>query len=88
MTLAIYTRSSPFNFSYTMPNSQPSERPEQRRGQRLLFLALLFGVLLNFPLLGAFSHDARLAGIPVLYLYVLLVWAALVVLTGWLVKVK
>ncbi|SET44673.1 hypothetical protein [Hymenobacter actinosclerus] len=70
-----------------MPNSQlPSERPEQRRGQRLLFLALLFGVLLNFPLLGAFSHDARLAGIPVLYLYVLVVWAALVALTASLIK--
>lgn len=74
-----------------MPNSQPSvPKPadEPRRGQRLLFLALLFGVLLNFPLLGAFSHDARLAGIPVLYLYVLVVWAALVALTGWLVKVR
>ncbi|NVO85732.1 hypothetical protein [Hymenobacter terrestris] len=70
-----------------MLNPQPSEqRPEPRRGQRLLFLALLFGVLLNFPLLGAFSLDARVAGIPVLYLYVLLVWAALVALTGWLVK--
>ena len=52
----------------------------------LLFLTLLFGVLLNFPLLGAFSHDIRLAGIPVLYLYVLAVWATLVALTGWLVK--
>ena len=79
-----------------MPNSQLPERPEQkheqkpeqRRGQRLLFVALLFGVLLNFPLLGAFSHDARLAGIPVLYLYVLAAWAALVALTGWLVKVR
>lgn len=70
-----------------MPNPQPSEqRPEQRRGQRLLFLALLFGVLLNFPLLGAFSLDARIVGIPVLYLYVLAVWVALVALTGWVVK--
>ena len=71
-----------------MPPIAPQERPEQRRGQRLLFLTALFAVLLNFPLLGAFNHDARLAGIPVLYLYVLLVWAALVALTGWLVKVK
>ncbi len=69
-----------------MPNAQPPERPEQRRGQRLLFLAVLFAVLLNFPLLGAFSHDARLAGIPVLYLYVLVAWVALVALTGWLVS--
>ena len=69
-----------------MPNSQLPERPEPRRGQRLLFVALLFGVLLNFPLLGTFSLDARLAGIPVLYLYVLAVWAALVALTAALIK--
>lgn len=69
-----------------MPDTPPAERPESRLGPRLLFLALLFGVLLNFPLLGAFSHDARLAGIPVLYLYVLVAWVALVALTGWLVS--
>ncbi|MCA8830013.1 hypothetical protein [Hymenobacter pini] len=67
--------------------SPPSpERTEQRRGQRLLFVALLFAVLLNFPFLGVFNHATRVAGIPVLYLYVLAAWALLVLLTGWLVK--
>ncbi|MCR5886311.1 hypothetical protein LRS06_00700 [Hymenobacter sp. J193] len=69
-----------------MPPISPQERPEQRRGQRLLFVGLLFAVLLNFPFLGVFNHDARLAGIPVLYLYVLLAWIALVLATGWLVR--
>ncbi|MDU0370284.1 hypothetical protein ACFPAF_07775 [Hymenobacter endophyticus] len=64
------------------------ERTEQRRGQRLLFVAVLFAVLLNFPFLGVFNFDARVAGIPVLYLYVLGIWGLLVLLTGWLVKVK
>jgi len=64
------------------------EKNEQRRGQRLLFVAVLFAVLLNFPFLAVFNHDGRVAGIPVLYLYVLVVWALLVLITGWLAKVK
>ncbi len=59
---------------------------EQRRGQRLLFLAVLFGVLLNFPLLAVFDRDGRVGGVPALYLYVLLTWISVVVLTGWLVR--
>jgi len=69
-----------------MPPVPPQERTEQRRGQRLLFVSLLFAVLLNFPLLAAFDHNGRVGGVPVLYLYVLLTWSALVLLTGWLVK--
>jgi hypothetical protein len=66
-----------------------SEEPipnEQPRGQRLLFLAVLFGVLLNFPLLAIVDHGGRVAGVPVLYWYILLTWALLIGLTGWLVR--
>ena len=52
----------------------------------LLFVAVLFGVLLNFPLLAAFDHGERVAGVPVLYWYILLTWALLISLTGWLVS--
>lgn len=69
-----------------MPSLPPQERAEQRRGQRLLFVALLFAVLLNFPFLAVFNHAGRVGGIPVLYLYVLLIWVLLVLLTGWLVR--
>ena len=62
------------------------EHEETRRGQRLLFLALLFAVLLNFPLLAVFDHEGRVGGVPVLYLYVMLMWILLVAVTGWLVK--
>jgi hypothetical protein len=58
----------------------------QRRGQRLLFIAGLFVLLLNYPLLAAFDHDGRVAGVPVLYLYVLITWLLLIALTGWLAK--
>ena len=62
------------------------DHTESRRGHRLLFLATLFGVLLNFPLLAVFDHNGRVGGVPVLYLYVLLLWGLLVGLTGWLVR--
>lgn len=71
-----------------MPAMLPQEQAEQRRGQRLLFVSLLFVVLLNFPLLAVFDHAGRVGGIPVLYLYLLVAWIVLVLLTSWLVKVK
>ncbi len=76
-------------FRKPVPIMPPSPRPEQaepRRGQRLLFLAGLFGILLNYPLLAVFDHDGRVGGVPVLYLYVLLTWIALVGLTAFLVR--
>lgn len=62
----------------------PSERPQ--RGARLLFVAALFAVLLNYPLLAAFDRAGRVAGVPTIYLYVLLAWLALIGLTGWLAR--
>jgi len=64
----------------------PPPDTERARGQRLLFLAGLFGILLNFPLLAVFDHGGRVAGVPVLYWYILLTWALLISLTGWLVS--
>ena len=69
----------------TLPTSSP-DPGGQRRGQRLLFVAVLFAVLLNFPLLGAFDYSGRLGGVPVLYLYVLLLWLALIGATRWLAR--
>ena len=69
------------------PRSHP-DHVESRRSQRLLFLAALFGLLLNFPLLAVFDHEGRVGGVPVLYLYVLLTWILLVALTGWLTRKK
>ena len=69
-----------------MPHRPRPEHVEPRRGQRLLFLAVVFGILLNFPLLGVFDHDGRVGGVPVLYLYILLMWILVVALTGYLVR--
>ena len=69
-----------------MPPHTPPSNASRPQGQRLLFVAGLFTLLLTYPLLGAFDHDGRVAGVPVLYLYVLLAWLLLIALTGWLVK--
>ena len=42
-------------------------------------LGILFFLLLNFPLLQIFNHDTLLAGIPVLVLYLHVVWIAAIV---------
>ena len=60
--------------------------PPSPLGPRLLFVAALFGALLTYPLLAVFDHPQRVAGVPVLYLYVLLAWLLLIGLTGWLVR--
>jgi hypothetical protein len=59
---------------------------EHPRGPRLLFVAALFAVLLNYPLLAIVDHNGRVAGVPVLYWYVLLTWALLILLTARLVR--
>ncbi|KUG07641.1 hypothetical protein [Solirubrum puertoriconensis] len=69
------------------PSSAP-EQAEQRRGQRLLFIAALCTVLLTFPLLAIVDRPLRFSGVPVLYLYILAVWLLVVLLTGWLVRHK
>jgi len=69
-----------------MPPRPRSEHAESRRGQRLLFLSGLFAVLFTFPLLAVFDHDGRVGKVPVLYLYVLLMWILMVGLTGYLVR--
>jgi len=71
-----------------MPPDPTPPTTSQQRGQRLLFVAGLFAALLNYPLLAVFDHDGRLAGVPTLYLYILLTWLLLIGLTGWLVRGK
>ena len=55
-------------------------------GQRLLLISLFFAVLLNYPMLSIFSKKQQWAGIPVLYLYIFVVWVLLIVTIGVLVE--
>ena len=50
-----------------------------RRRARLVVLALLGALALNYPLLSLFAGGGLLGGIPVLYVYIFVAWAAVIV---------
>jgi O-antigen/teichoic acid export membrane protein len=56
------------------------------KGQRLAALFLLGLLLLNYPLLNLFAGSGEIGGIPLLYLYVFAVWAALIGLMALVVE--
>jgi hypothetical protein len=53
------------------------EQAEPRRAH-LVALAALGGVLFGYPLLAVFDVPARVLGVPVLWAYLFVAWAALV----------
>jgi hypothetical protein len=53
---------------------------EESKGQRFVALAMLGMVLFNFPILALFNVGGTLLGVPVLYAYIFLAWAALIAL--------
>jgi len=56
------------------------------RGQRLAALALLGLLLFNYPLLAVFNVPGTLLGVPVLYAYFFLAWAALIALMALVIE--
>jgi hypothetical protein len=56
------------------------------RGQRLAALCLLGLVLFSYPVLAVFNVQGTLAGIPVLYAYFFLAWAALIALMALVIE--
>ncbi len=49
-----------------------------RWSQRLIALACLGLLLFNYPLLGLFNSPQTIGGLPMLYVYLFVVWAALI----------
>ena len=60
--------------------------PSTVRGPRLVALFLLGALLFNYPLLAVFNQAAEVFGIPVLYAYIFVAWAALIVLLALVVE--
>jgi predicted tellurium resistance membrane protein TerC len=57
------------------------------RTRELLVALLLLGVLLFVPpLLTIFNQATRILGVPMLYLYLFVVWAALIALVAFAVE--
>jgi len=61
----------------------------QRNARKVPRLICLFGLgclLFNYPLLAVFNIPFRVLGVPVLYVYLFVVWACLIGLVGWIVE--
>jgi hypothetical protein len=53
---------------------------EESKEQRFVGLCMLGMLLFNFPILALFNVPATLFGVPLLYAYVFIAWAALIAL--------
>jgi hypothetical protein len=52
----------------------------ESRGQRFVALCMLGVLLFNYPVLALFNVHGTLLGVPVLYAYMFIAWAALIAL--------
>lgn len=64
------------------------ESRHERKGQRLIALCALGCLLFNYPILALFNRAATVLGIPILYAYIFVVWAALIALMAWVVEAR
>jgi hypothetical protein len=53
---------------------------DEAKSQRFVALCMLGMVLFNFPILALFNATGTLFGVPVLYAYIFMAWAALIAL--------
>ena len=60
----------------------------QSKGQRFVALCMLGMLLFNYPILALFNVPGALFGVPVLYAYVFVAWAALIALMAWIAESK
>jgi hypothetical protein len=58
------------------------------KSQRLVSLSMLGCLLFNYPALALFNVQGMLFGIPVLYVYIFVVWALLIVLIAMVVEAR
>lgn len=61
---------------------------EMQKAQRFVAVCLLGALLFNYPFLALFNRATLVFGIPVFYVYLFAVWAALIALMAWLVERK
>ena len=52
----------------------------QSKGQRFVALCMLGLLLFNYPILALFNVSGTVFGVPVLYAYLFVAWAALIAL--------
>ena len=60
----------------------------ESKGQRFVALCLLGTLLFNYPILALFNVSGTVLGVPVLYVYMFVAWAALIAAMAWLAESK
>jgi hypothetical protein len=60
----------------------------ESRGQRFVAVCLIGLLLFNYPMLALFNVSGMLFGVPVLYLYVFIVWAVLITLMAFIAEAR
>lgn len=58
----------------------------ERTGPRLAAVAALGAVLFGFPFVEVFDADALVLGVPVLWGYLFVAWAAVIGLVAWTLR--
>lgn len=58
----------------------------ESNGQRFVALCMLGAALFNYPLLALFNVPGVLLGVPVLYAYIFVAWAALIALLAYVAE--
>ncbi|MCC5810363.1 MAG: hypothetical protein JJU06_08315 [Ectothiorhodospiraceae bacterium] len=61
-------------------------RGQPRRRERLIALAIIGFLLLNYPLLAIFATDIRVLGLPLLWVYLFAAWVLIIACTGFLLR--
>lgn len=56
------------------------------KNQRLIALFVLGCVLFNFPIIALFNQKILIQGVPLIYIYVLLVWGGFIALAALIVN--
>jgi hypothetical protein len=59
---------------------------DRMNGARLSLAAVLALLLFNYPFLGVFDSDTLVAGMPLLWAYLMVVWALVIVLIAWIAR--
>jgi hypothetical protein len=58
----------------------------ESKGQRFVALCMLGVLLFNYPILALFNVSGVLLGVPVLYAYMFIAWAALIAVMAWIAE--
>ena len=61
-------------------------RSQKKRNERIVVLAIVGILALNYPWLSLFSNTVLVFGIPLLYLYLFGLWFILILLAGLIIE--